>query len=144
MKQASFSKHNSWNQNIIGNLNVRKFIISVLAGILCLLLSVYNISYIVGDIEINIVWSLIFPISISIAYGTKEGVISALSGGALYPFLLWPENGWANVVISISLLLLFILPGYIYKNKIAKSRELRFYYRAILATILFIGFISFT
>ncbi len=144
MTQASFFKHNNLTQNIIENIKLRRFIISVLAGILCLSLSSYNISYMVSNTEININWSLVFPIMISIAYGMKAGGVSAISGGALYPFLLWPENGWANIITSISLLVLFVMLGYIYDNKIWKSRKLRFHYRAILSSIVFISFMSLT
>lgn len=91
-------------------VNFQKIFYSIVAGILCFLLAPYSISFDWDVITIDIPWSMLFPIIISIAYGWKYGLLTALSGGALYPFYLWINNGWANVATFVfySLFLLFI------------------------------------
>ena len=86
---------------------------AVEAGLLAFFLSAFNISYNVGDSTVNIPWSLVFPILISLVYGPKGAWISAFSGGALFPFFLWPENGYANILTSFTILVLYLSLGWL-------------------------------
>jgi len=97
------------------SLKVSKIFISIIAGILCFGFSTVNTSYEMGNTVINIPWSLIFPVVIAMAYGYKLGFISALFGGAWYPFILWQENGWANIINSLNLFVLIVLIGFIFQ-----------------------------
>lgn len=100
--------------------------ISVLCGFLGLYFSFYNLSYKIGDLNINLPWSLIFPIIASISYGFWAGVIVSISGGALFPFFLWANNGWPNVMTFLSLVILYSSIGYVsdYSKKYQKKRFL--------------------
>lgn len=79
-------------------LRYKKTIISIIAGVATFFLSQYGIKANLGEIQINIPWALIFPVCISMAWGWRYGLLSALCGGALYPFLLWGSNGYANIM----------------------------------------------
>ena len=120
----------------------RKILYSILLGIITLLLSPFSIETVLGQVHISIPWSLIIPLLISMAFGWRYGVIVGLCGGALFPFILWPEDGWVNlvtVVINVSIYALFGAaadPKYI--KKISQIR-LRFL-SALCVSILLIVF----
>ncbi|WP_346864019.1 PAS domain S-box protein [uncultured Draconibacterium sp.] len=96
-----------------------KVAISIAAGFLCILLSELHISLQGSVVQIDIPWTLLFPLVISFAYGIRYALISGIFGGAIYPFYLWPVNGWANVLSLIYILVLFVLVGIYseYRNK---------------------------
>lgn len=75
----------------------RKILISVISGLLCFFLSPYGIQISWDVITISLPWSIVFPILVSIVYGWKYALIAGLSGGALYPFYLWVNNGYPNL-----------------------------------------------
>ncbi|MBC7487470.1 MAG: PAS domain S-box protein [Cytophagaceae bacterium] len=89
----------------------QKVILSILCGIVSLLASPYGIEFMLGSIQIDLPWSLLFPIFISMAFGWQYGLLTGLSGGAFFPFLLWEQDGWANVSTSILYLTFFVLLG---------------------------------
>jgi len=89
----------------------QKIILSVLFGIVSLLASPYGIEFMLGNIRIDLPWSLLFPIFIAMGLGWRYGLLAGLSGGAFFPFLLWGEDGWANVSTSILYLAFFSLLG---------------------------------
>ena len=91
----------------------RKIILSIAAGLLCFFLSHYGIEIKWDAIDINLPWSILFPIIISLSYGWKFGLISGLSGGALFPFYLWLDNGLSNFVTFLIYLNFYMLLGLI-------------------------------
>lgn len=99
----------------------QKVILSVLFGIVSLLTSPYGIAFTLGTIPIDLPWSLLFPIFISMAFGWPYGIITGLSGGAFFPFLLWGEDGWANVSTTILYLAFFALLGIATDNRYSKK-----------------------
>ncbi len=90
-------------------------------GLFSLFISPFGISVMMGNISVDIPWSQLFPILISLALGWRYGLLSGLSGGAFFPFLLWPVDGWANVTTSLTFLLLFILLGIANEKKYLKA-----------------------
>ena len=104
------------------NLNVfgikRKVGIAVIMGLLSLLFAPYGITSVIGDVILDIPWSLVFPILVAMAFGWKYGAVAGLTGGALFPFLLWANNGWANLVTSIIFMCIYILSGLLYDKSI--------------------------
>jgi hypothetical protein len=103
-----------------------KVAISIAAGFLCILLSELHISLQGSIIQIDIPWTLLFPLLISFAYGMRYALIAGVFGGAIYPFYLWPENGWANVLSFIYISVLFALVGVYseYRNKNNRKHSL--------------------
>lgn len=124
----------------ITNSSIYRAILSVTAGLLCLVFAKYNISYQFENLSINIPWSLLFPIIVSAAFGTRFAVISAISGGALFPVLLWPSNGYALIVDVLSLFVLIVLVGYVANLK--KSFQRLLSYRILVGTVV-LGYLIF-
>jgi len=68
-----------------------------LASLLTLGGAVWTPSFQLPLIAVNIVWSLIFAVPLALACGWRGGLLVGLFGAAPIPFLLWPNNGWANL-----------------------------------------------
>jgi hypothetical protein len=88
-----------------------KFWISVLFGVLCLLSSPYGLAANIGEIRVDIPWALFLPILASMAYGWRYGLVAGLAGGAYFPFLLWTNNGYANLLTTLTYLFIYALMG---------------------------------
>jgi len=97
-----------------------RIIISIITGIVTLLLYDFNINVKIG-IEINFPWVIALPLIISIAYGPRYGLIAGISGAAIYPFYLWPEDGFALIPLSLLLLSFYYLAGFLLKTKNNKT-----------------------
>src|SRR5579859_1089052 len=65
-----------------------------------------------GPLPLHFVWSLLFPMVAALVFGASGGLISALAGPVLIPFLLWPSQGWASLIFSLSCLIWFGWTGY--------------------------------
>lgn len=97
--------------------SVKKMVvISILSGILSFLLAHFGFEGRLGDIDVSIPWSLIFPILVAIAFGSKYGLIAGLSGGAYFPFLLWYNNGIPNLSTAIIYLFVYFLLGLLHNS----------------------------
>lgn len=75
-----------------------------------------------GEINISIVWSIIFPILTAIAFGSRYGLIAGLAGGAFLPFLLWYDNGIANLSSVFIYLFIYFLFGLV-NEKVFWSKQ---------------------
>ena len=103
----------------------KKIWLSALFGILSLMLSPFGITATIGEIRIDIPWALFLPILISMAYGWRFGLLAGLSGGALFPFLLWGNNGWANVSTALVYLFFYAQLGLAYeKTLVSKLKKI--------------------
>ncbi|MCB1177305.1 MAG: PAS domain-containing protein, partial [Leptospiraceae bacterium] len=113
--------------------------ISIIAGLLCFFLSKHNISYQSGNFEISIPWSLLFPILISLAYGFPFSLITAIFGGALFPFYIWGGNGWANVLNFIVYTVFYMCIGIVsdYKLKSVRNKD-KLIFSSIISLLFFI------
>lgn len=89
----------------------KKAFFTIIFGILGFVLSPYGIAVEWGEVVIDLPWSLLFPIIIAMAYGWQYGFLSGLAGGALFPFLLWANNGWTNVSTTLCFLIIYALLG---------------------------------
>lgn len=114
-----------------------KIWISILFGILGLVLSPFGINITMGEISVGIPWSLFFPIIIAMAFGWRFGVLSGLSGGALFPFLLWASNGWVNLSTTLVYLFFYALIGVAYDKSFVKQLK-KIPVRVFIAITLFI------
>lgn len=99
----------------------RKIGISILFGLITLLLSPYGIETFWKEVPINIPWTLFLPILAALAYGWQYGLLSGLSGGALFPFLLWANNGWSNIGTSLIFAGTYALLGFFNDRNQIKS-----------------------
>lgn len=109
----------------MGNLSVygkkKRIWISIFLGVLSFLLSPYCFKFVFGEITVNIPWSIVLPILASMTFGWKYGLLSGLTGGAYYPFLLWANDGWVNLSTTIFYLIIFSLIGLIHDAKYFKK-----------------------
>ncbi|HAN76426.1 MAG TPA: hypothetical protein DCQ31_00965, partial [Bacteroidales bacterium] len=80
------------------------------------------------------------------AFGWQYALVAGLSGGALFPFLLWVNNGWANVGTTLIFLFFYVLIGLAKDNTIfAKIKRIpfRFLYALIVSFIIIYLFDGF-
>ncbi|MFZ4401631.1 MAG: PAS domain S-box protein [Bacteroidales bacterium] len=120
----------------------KKFLISILVGVFTLILSPYGIEANLGEIRIDISWILFLPILTSMAFGWRYGLVSGLSGGALFPFLIWANNGWVCLSTSIIYLCLYIIVGFVNETNYFKKIQ-KLPVRLILALTVWILLLSF-
>lgn len=91
----------------------KEFVISIILGLAGFLCSYFTLSFNNPPFSISILWSYLFPLLAGMAYGGRYGLISGVVGlGAFFPFILWPTNGWANLVTAILYVVLFSWMGY--------------------------------
>jgi len=50
-----------------------------------------------AGLKLNFFWGMVFPLAVALAWGWRFGLLSALAGGTLWVWWLWPEAGWGNV-----------------------------------------------
>ena len=59
----------------------------------------------VGAFKLGFVWSYTFPLLAGMAYGPRGALVAGILGlGALFPFAIWPTNGYAVIVTSVLML----------------------------------------
>jgi PAS domain S-box-containing protein len=91
---------------------IYKVTVSLLSGLMGLILIYASIRLNFSGFRLNFVWSIGFPLLVSLAWGPFYGLISAFFGGTvLYPFILGFSNGWASLVPALSFLLWIYLHG---------------------------------
>jgi PAS domain S-box-containing protein len=117
--------------NILNIYRIKKITISVLAGLICLFFSGYGIVVQVDQVSINLVWTVVFPLMVSMAYGGRYGLIAGLSGGAIFPWIIWAGNGYANILTFLLLLALYYFAGRLNLANIYQK------YRIVLSRIFF-------
>ena len=95
---------------------------------------------------VPVLWSLLFPLVATLAYGRKAAVFAACSV-AFFPVLLFPQYGWGNIVNVGSFVLWFLLHGWAADRRNAGSTSvlLNLYlvqiFHTALAAILIFGLI---
>ncbi len=88
--------------------------ISVLFGIIGFFVNFNTIMFPFGDYTVAILMGLLFPLLISISWGWKYGLLSALSGGTQTMWWLWgPSNGYAVFLIVPPFTLWIVWHGYL-------------------------------
>lgn len=132
MNEGNTSSKGYWNR-------FHKLLISVIAGLLGLYFSPYSISIQLDEIVINLPWSILFPIIVSIGFGWRYAIIASLSGGALFPFLLWANNGWTNFFTFLCFLINYSIVGLINEPFLIRKIQSSFL-RLILLTLLAVFF----
>jgi len=93
---------------------------SILAGILSFLFAPYGLEIPWEAVIINMPWSLIFPIAIATAYGWRYAILTAISGGVLFPFYLWADNGWPNIGTAVVYLFYMLCLSLFFQPKVIK------------------------
>jgi PAS domain S-box-containing protein len=82
-----------------------KFFISFMLGLTGFLGSFFTLNFSSPPFFISINWFDFLPLLAGMAFGGRYGLIASTLGlGAIYPFILWPNNGWACLVTTILLI----------------------------------------
>lgn len=119
----------------------RWFNISAISGILCFVLSPLGIEYEIEGTNITLLWSLIFPVLVSLAYGKRGAIVSSIFGGMWFPALLWPENGFGLIPNIIDYAIFYLLIGYIADKTKGKGSSFK---EILLPIVFFIVFVIFS
>lgn len=115
----------------------KKIILAVFAGVLSFALAPLGLSTIINHVQIDVAWSLVFPITIALAYNWKYALLAGLTGGGLFPFLLWPEEGYANLLTASLFISFYVFLG-ISKNHRPASKHLPRCFFVLLVLLLYI------
>lgn len=102
------------NQQVISGK--RPVLITVILGLGGFVFAPFGINIPLADITINLPWSMVLPVMASLAYGWQFGLLAGLCGGALFPFLLWINNGWASASTTILYLGYYVAVGLLLPN----------------------------
>ncbi|HBV96341.1 MAG TPA: hypothetical protein DEF36_04795 [Desulfotomaculum sp.] len=117
------------------NFDRYKISISVLLGLLGFLGTFFSPAFEFASLNISFTWGLIFPMLVAITWGKGYGLIGVTFGlTGLYPFFIWPDNGWACFVSFCHLLIWIVLHGYASEMRRQSSK---FFYN-----IYFVQFIA--
>ncbi|MDY0201355.1 MAG: ATP-binding protein [Tenuifilaceae bacterium] len=111
------------------------FVISAIFGILSFVLSTLSIEFKIETTTITLTWSVIFPIIVSLAYGMRGAIVSAIFGAMWIPIILWPENGWGLIPNIIAYGLFYLLIGFNSENSNNNGSRLR---KTVFSTIIFV------
>lgn len=123
---------------ILRLISAKKFICSIALGIAGFFGAFLSVSVTLPPLSITILWSYSLPLLASMAYGATYGLVSGIVGlGAFFPFLLWPTNGWANVVTAGLYLLLYLWFGYF---AAARQRQPSVWNYPLTVAVPFLGF----
>ncbi len=102
----------------MNHVNRYKTFLSIGFGIIGFIGIFYATRFDFNGFSINFPWSLVLPLLITLAWGTKYGLISIVFGGVIfYPFILGSYNGWASLVPAISLCMWICVHGYGMKRR---------------------------
>ncbi len=81
-------------------IDIYKISISIIFGLLGFFLNFHNIIFPFGEYTAAILFGLLFPILITLSWGWKYGLLSALAGGCQSMWWIWgPSNGYAILLV---------------------------------------------
>lgn len=117
--------------------NKKKVIISLIFGLIGFWLNSSPIKiYQFQDIRIDVLFGLLFPLIITLAWGWKYGLISSIFGGCQTMWILWFEDGY-GMLYSVPIFTLWIVYHGIISD-LRKTIEIeKWYYNKYIAEIIF-------
>jgi hypothetical protein len=94
---------------------IRRLLLSILFGLAGFFITInLSISFKTHGVIISLDWGAIFPLIIALAYGPAFALVTGVIGlSSLYPFVIWPNNGYGCCLASFNNLLYFIWHGYV-------------------------------
>jgi len=113
-----------------------KIIVSILFGIIGFFINFNSITYPVGEYTVTILLGLLFPLIISISWGWRYGLLSALAGGSQSMWWLWgPSTGYAAFCVIPPFTLWIVWHGYLAQKR--KNHQLKWWTNMYLGEIPF-------
>jgi len=87
-------------------IDTYKLAISILMGLFSFAGAFFSTTISFSYFNLHFVWSQVFFILITLAWGRFYGLVSLTLGlGAFFPFFIWSNNGWSCLVALINILL---------------------------------------
>ena len=85
-------------------LEPKKVLISIFLGVLGFVGSFFTLKFSVPPFSLSINWFDFLPLLAGMALGGRYGLVASTIGlGAVYPFFIWSNSGWACLVTSLML-----------------------------------------
>jgi len=113
MKQARIAIGDSVNLGSNKNRNTYKITISILFGLFGFVINFHGFDYLFPPYSATILIGMLFPMLISLNWGWKYGLLSALAGGCQSIWWIWgPSNGYATFIVVPPFTLWVIWHGY--------------------------------
>jgi len=92
------------------NVTAYKVTISVIFGLLGFAVNFYPVDFIFyGSYRMSFLFGLLFPMLITLAWGWKYGLLSALCGGCQTMWILWLPGGGYGACVSVPPFILWIV-----------------------------------
>ncbi|MCD4845001.1 MAG: PocR ligand-binding domain-containing protein [Methanosarcinales archaeon] len=106
-------------KQIIWNITAYKTIISIIFGLMGFAVNFYSLDFVFyGSYKISFLLGLVFPMLITLAWGWKYGLLSALCGGCQTMWILWmPQSGYAPLVSVPPFTLWIVWHGWFSRTK---------------------------
>ena len=116
------------------SLEPRKCIAFILLGAMGFAGSFLAINFSYPPFSIAINWCDFLPLLAGLAYGGRYGFIASTVGlGGLYPFAIWPNNGWACLLTAVLSIAWPTVNGYV---RALHQRKPAFWNRPLLAFLV--------
>jgi two-component system cell cycle sensor histidine kinase/response regulator CckA len=104
------------------NIDRKKAALSLALGLAATAGTIFSFDFAFPPHHVTVIWSLFLPMVAALAYGWRYALIAATLGGVSFiSFVLWPTNGWANVLIVIFFGGWYVWQGYCVDRRRRKS-----------------------
>lgn len=121
------------DKNKLKDIEIYKSITSIILGLVGFIGIFYSTRFDFNGFFVNFPWSIMLPLLVTLAWGSKYGIMSITLGLViLYPFILGGYNGWASFVPTISLCLWIGIHGYGAEKRL---KEYKWYFNIYFFTI---------
>lgn len=91
----------------------KKTVISVILGLAGIVGTLFSFNFEFPPHTVTFIWSLFLPMLAVQAFGWRYALIAVTLGGAVFfPFILWPTNGWVNIICVLLYAGWYIWHGY--------------------------------
>jgi len=111
--QARKANKDSGNSELNKSGSAYKVTISIIFGLIGFVINFHGFNYLFPPYSVAILIGLLFPMLISLNWGWKYGLLSALAGGCQSIWWIWgPSNGYATFIVVPPFTLWVIWHGY--------------------------------
>lgn len=124
------------DKNKLKDIEIYKSITSIILGLVGFIGIFYSTRFDFNGFFVNFPWSIMLPLLVTLAWGSKYGIMSITLGLViLYPFILGGYNGWASFVPTISLCLWIGIHGYGAEKRL---KEYKWYFNIYFLQFIYI------
>ena len=134
-------------RKLLADEKKKKIVIAVLFGLVSFALNLFPITiYETEGVKITILLGVVFPLFISIVWGWKYGLLSALIGGYQSLWFLWYGDGY-GVLYSVPIYILWVVCHGVLSDITRRLPSKKWFHSAFLTELIFrtfseLGFIT--